>query len=173
MQWKITLWLVKEKRGCGLQVHFAEKFRIPEMFFLGKVWVAFVFISFYSIQLFFHEFQYKYLLPLADEVPEFVSYFVAYSVTRDSLRQSLFSVLNHWLSGRRGDLIMAFIKETPIVTKHFASVVLFTCCYEWDEHIMLFFSEFIHKFFRRFHSWLSMIAVLVVSIKIHYMVLQQ
>lgn len=68
-------------------------------------------------------FQHKYLLPLADEVPEFVSYFVAYSVTRDSLRQSLFLVLNHWLTGRRGDLIMAFVKETPIVTKHFASVV--------------------------------------------------
>ncbi|VDK79389.1 unnamed protein product [Litomosoides sigmodontis] len=64
----------------------------------------------------------KYLLPLGDEVPEFVSYFVAYSVTRDSLRQSLFFVLNHWLTGRRGDLIMAFVKETPIVTKHFASV---------------------------------------------------
>ncbi|CAG9531673.1 unnamed protein product, partial [Cercopithifilaria johnstoni] len=64
----------------------------------------------------------KHLLPLADEVPEFVSYFVAYSVTRDSLRHSLFLVLNHWLTGRRGDLIMAFIKETPIVTKHFASV---------------------------------------------------
>ncbi|KAM3723730.1 Integrator complex subunit [Dirofilaria immitis] len=76
---------------------------------------------------------YKYLLPLADEVPEFVSYFVAYSVTKDSLRQSLFMVLNHWLTGQRGDLIMAFIKETPIVTKHFASVtfpymVVYDCC---------------------------------------------
>ncbi|OZC11627.1 hypothetical protein X798_01490 [Onchocerca flexuosa] len=75
----------------------------------------------------------KYLLPLADEVPEFVSYFVAYSVTKDSLRQSLFMVLNHWLTGRRSDLIMAFIKETPVVAKHFASVtfpymVVHDCC---------------------------------------------
>ncbi|VDN36962.1 unnamed protein product [Gongylonema pulchrum] len=72
------------------------------------------------------------LFPLAEEVPEFASYFIAYSVMKESLRLPLFNVLNHWLSGRRGNLILEYIKETPAITQHFATVtfsymVVFDC----------------------------------------------
>lgn len=91
----------------------------------------------FSDYLCYFYFQYKYLFPLADEVPEFVSYFVAYSVVKESLRLPLFKVLNHWLTSRRSSLIMAFIKETPTVAKHFASVVCFFFILPSAEHSSL------------------------------------
>uniref|UniRef100_A0A915C1C5 Uncharacterized protein n=1 Tax=Parascaris univalens TaxID=6257 RepID=A0A915C1C5_PARUN len=66
----------------------------------------------------------KFLLPLADEVPEFVSYFVAHSVTKVTIRSPLIEVLAHWLSGPQSSRIISFIKETPTITKYFAANVV-------------------------------------------------
>uniref|UniRef100_A0A0M3IKP7 Centromere protein I n=1 Tax=Ascaris lumbricoides TaxID=6252 RepID=A0A0M3IKP7_ASCLU len=74
----------------------------------------------------------KFLLPLAEEVPEFVSYFVAYSVTKVTIRSPLIEVLAHWLTGPQSSRIISFIKETPTITKYFATntfwlLVLYDC----------------------------------------------
>ncbi|VDK18000.1 unnamed protein product, partial [Anisakis simplex] len=74
----------------------------------------------------------EHLLPLADEVPEFVSYFVAYSVTKTTIRTALIDVLAHWLTGAQSNRIITFIKETPTITKYFANntfwlLVLYDC----------------------------------------------
>lgn len=62
-------------------------------------------------------------MPLAEEVPEFVSYFVAYSVTKVTIRSPLIEVLAHWLTGPQSSRIISFIKETPTITKYFATNV--------------------------------------------------
>ncbi|VDM39932.1 unnamed protein product [Toxocara canis] len=76
--------------------------------------------------------KHRFLMPLADEVPEFVSYFVAYSVTEVTIRSSLIEVLAHWLTSTQSSRIIAFIKETPTITKYFATntfwlLVLYDC----------------------------------------------
>ncbi|VDM98690.1 unnamed protein product [Thelazia callipaeda] len=76
-------------------------------------------------------FLYKYLLPLADEVPDFVPYFVVYSVTKDSLRHPLFKVLSHWLKGSRSDSFIACIKGAQFLAKHFTSTS-FPCMVVYD-----------------------------------------